>query len=126
MLVLDASVLIGLLNESDPHHTQALRLFETNSDRALLMNPVTKGEFLVNPARAGRLDEGVALLDALGISEVPFGADAAVRLASLRAQTGSTMPDCCVLLAAQQARADIATFDDRLRRSAERLGITVI
>lgn len=33
------------------------------------------------------------------------------------------LPDCCVLLAAQDKHADaILTFDDRLGREAERLG----
>jgi hypothetical protein len=34
------------------------------------------------------------------------------------------LPDCCVLLAAEDGRADaVLTFDDRLRRAAKRLGL---
>ncbi len=36
----------------------------------------------------------------------------------LRTETGLCLPDCCVLLAAEQLKAAVATFDERLRRSA--------
>jgi len=36
---------------------------------------------------------------------------------------GLKLPDCCVVLAAQDAEADaIITFDDKLRRAAAGLG----
>jgi len=126
MIVLDASVVIALFEAADAHHAAARRLLTAYPGRMLLMNPVTKGEVLVNPARVGRLDQAIAMLDALGVAEVPLGVDAAPRLARLRVETGSKMPDCCVLLAAQERRAEIATFDDRLRRSAQLLGLGVL
>ncbi len=46
----------------------------------------------------------------LEIQELPFPADAAVRLAQLRATTDLKMPDCCVLLVAEDAGASIASF----------------
>jgi predicted DNA-binding protein (UPF0278 family) len=36
------------------------------------------------------------------------------------------MPDCCVLLAAQDAAARLATFDERLIRCAEELGLDAL
>ena len=61
------------------------------------------------------------------MEEVPLGRDAARRLAALlRVDTRLKLPDCCVLLAAQDAGADtVATFDDRLGAAAEGLGISV-
>jgi hypothetical protein len=57
------------------------------------------------------------------VSEIALPADAAPRLASLRAETHLTLPNCCVLLAAQAAGAGLVlTFDDRLTREASRLG----
>lgn len=44
--------------------------------------------------------------------------DAPTRLALLRAGTGLKLPDCCVLLAAEQTRGTIATFDGRLTAAA--------
>lgn len=51
--------------------------------------------------------------------------DAPVRLATLRAETGLKLPDCCVLLAAQDAGAEaVLTFDEPLGREVERLGLS--
>jgi hypothetical protein len=36
-----------------------------------------------------------------------------VKLAHLRASTNLTMPECCVILAAEDAHARVASFDDR-------------
>jgi hypothetical protein len=55
----------------------------------------------------------------LKVRELPFPADAAVRLADLRAQTKLNMSGCCVLLAAQDAGGQLASFDDRLLQIAE-------
>ena len=55
------------------------------------------------PARAGTVAATQAALSDLGISEVALPADAAPRLAVLRVTTGLKLPDCCVILAAQQS-----------------------
>jgi predicted nucleic acid-binding protein len=56
---------------------------------------------------------------------LPFPAEAALRLASLRATVGLRMPDCCVLLVAQESRASVASFDQQLRRAAAALNVPV-
>ena len=53
-------------------------------------------------------------------------ADAPLRLAALRSRTSLTLPDCCALLAAQQAGAGVATFEDRLAEAASALGLFVL
>jgi predicted nucleic acid-binding protein len=58
------------------------------------------------------------------VAEIPLGHEAPSRLAALRAGSGLKLPDCCVLLAAQDAEAEaVLTFDDALAREAERLGL---
>jgi predicted nucleic acid-binding protein len=75
------------------------------------------------PTRTAKLDVARAALGALDVEEVPVHAGAAERLAELRADTGLKLPDCCVLLAAQQVNADaVLTFDDRLSKRAQELG----
>ena len=123
MIVVDASVLIAHLDERDALHTQATTLLLDAAEQPLAASPLTIAEVLVSPARQDRLDTAVDALGKLELQEVPFASDAAVRLAVLRASTNLKLPDCCVLLAAQDSRAEaIATFDDRLGREAERLG----
>jgi predicted nucleic acid-binding protein len=118
VIVLDASVLIAYLDSDDSHHAAAETLFMEAVDEDIAANPLTLAEVLVAPARQGNLDLAQTALRALEVSELPFPPDTSVRLAQLRASTGLKMPDCCVLLAAEQATATIASFDDRLHQAA--------
>jgi predicted nucleic acid-binding protein len=124
VIVVDASVLIAHLDERDALHAEAVTLLLDAAEQPLATSPLTIAEVLVGPARQDRLDAAVDALELLELQEIPFAADAAVRLAVLRATTNLKLPDCCVLLAAQDGRAEaIVTFDDRLGREAERLGL---
>ena len=118
MIVLDASVIIAYLDRHDAQHTRAEELLAREIDDDFAANPLTLAEILVVPARDGRLEQVQAVLRDLEVQELPFPADAAVKLGLLRAGTGLKMPDCCLLLAAQAAGARVATFDDRLTRVA--------
>lgn len=126
MIVLDASVLIAYLDAEDAQHHKAESLLAREIDDEFAANPLTLAEVLVGPSRTGRLDAARSALQELEVAEQPFPADAAVRLARLRADTGLRMPDCCVLLAAQDAAARIAAFDERLIRGAEALGLVAL
>ncbi len=125
MIVLDASVLIAHLDATHPHHERAGALLHDTADEALAASPITLAEVLVGPARAGKVDQGVALLHDLEVTSVSLIEDAPVRLAVLRAGTGLSVPDCCVLLAAEQTHGAVATFDDRLATAATERGIVI-
>lgn len=118
MIVLDASVLIAYLDGEDTHHAAAARLLTRAIDDDLGANPLTLAEVLVVPARDGRLDAVRAVLRDLDVEELPLPADSAVRLAQLRVSTGLKMPDCCVLLTAEDVGARVACFDDGLMEAA--------
>jgi predicted nucleic acid-binding protein len=126
VIVLDASVLIAFLDGDDNHHAAAEQLPTEVIDDGLAVNSLTLAEVLVAPARDGRLDGVLAALHALEVQEVAFPADTAVRLAQLRADTGLTMPDCCVLLAAEEAAASVASFEERLAQTAEMRNLLVL
>ena len=102
-----------------------MQALSTIAEEALGASTITLAEILVGPARAGRLEEARAALSDLAVDELPLPADAASKLAELRAQTDLRMPDCCVLLSAQQERASLLTFDDRMGKRAEQIGIPV-
>ncbi|HEX5610332.1 MAG TPA: PIN domain-containing protein [Solirubrobacterales bacterium] len=126
MIVLDASVLIAHLDGRDPHHDSAVELLRSHSTEFLGASQVSVAETLVGPARAGRLEDAWEALERLAIRELPFSSGASPRLASLRVKTGLKLPDCCVLLAAENHYGGVASFDRDLCRSARDLGIPVV
>jgi predicted nucleic acid-binding protein len=123
VIVLDASVLIAHLDDTNGHHRRSVRALLAVADRPLGASTVTLAEVLVGPARADRLADAVSALAAIGVGELPLGPDAATRLVELRARTALKLPDCCVLLAALDVAADgVRTFDEPLAAAARRLG----
>jgi predicted nucleic acid-binding protein len=123
VIVLDASVLIAHLDSTDLHHAEAERLLEESGGAPLAASAITLAETLVSPARNGRLKDAESVMRRLGVEELAIGTDAAPRLATLRAETGLKMPDCCVLLAALDREATVASFDFSLLASARELNL---
>ncbi len=123
MIVLDASVLIAHLDGSDPHHGAAQSLLEAGAEKALGASTITLAETLVSPTRAGRLGDAERALRRLDVTELTLGENAPARLAQLRADVGLKMPDCCVLLAAQEHAGLLASFDLELLAAARKLGL---
>lgn len=125
MIVLDASVLIAHLESTDAHHDRASALLSNLTEPSLAASAISIAEVLVGPARAGRLDRAMAALQQLDVTGVALPQDAPVRLAVLRAATRLKMPHCCVLLAAEQLRGGVVTFDERLAAAASERGFVV-
>ena len=126
MIVLDASVLIAHLDERDGHHERAERLLAESGVEPLGSSTITLAETLVAPTRAGRLADVTAALEQLGVAELPLGDGGATRLAQLRVDAGCKLPDCCVLLAALEHGATVASFDSALIDAASRVGLSTL
>src|SRR5437588_13109172 len=109
MTVMDASVLIAHLDAADAHHERAMEMLE--GDDGLTASVISLAEVLVQPARAGLLSRAVSALEEIGVRSVGLSEDGALRLAALRAETNLKLPDCCVLLTAEQVKGAVATFD---------------
>lgn len=125
MIVLDAIVLIAHLDADDAHHERATALLLGLSTEPLGASPISVAEVLVGPAREGRLQLATHAVGQLGVSIMAFDNDAPARLAVLRAATRLKLPDCCVLLSAQQADGALATFDEPLAHAARHQGLEV-
>jgi predicted nucleic acid-binding protein len=126
VIVLDASVLIAFLDGQDSHHAAAEQLLTQAIDEELAVNPLTLADVLAAPARDDRLDPVLAALHALEVQQLPFPTDTALQLARLRVATGLKMPDCCVVLAAEDAAATVASFDEPLAQAAETRNLPVL
>jgi predicted nucleic acid-binding protein len=121
VIVLDASVLIAHLDERDALHEQAVERLLAAAGETLGCSTLTLAEVFVGPARRGRLADAREAVAALEIEEIPLASGAAGDLATLRADTGLKLPDCCVLLAAREIGASgVLTFDERLAKAAVR------
>ncbi|MET0864138.1 MAG: PIN domain-containing protein [Nakamurella sp.] len=59
------------------------------------------------------------------MTEAPSPPGSARTLAELRATSGLKLPDCIVLHTALEQRAVLASFDNRLRRTAALHGVQV-
>lgn len=120
-LILDASVLIGLLDRADAHHARAVSDVE-RADRngsALATAASAYSETLVAFARAARTAEARDALAAMGIDVRPLTATIAERAAELRAHHRTLrLPDALVLATAQAHDADLLTYDHGLARVA--------
>jgi predicted nucleic acid-binding protein len=126
VIVLDASVLIAHLDGRDTHHERATRLLNDTGGERLGASTISLAETLVAPARAGRLADATGALERLGVRELPLAEGASVRLAQLRTDTGRKLPDCCVLLAAAERNAAVASFDSALVHAAGDLGLSTL
>ena len=125
MIVLDASVLIGFFEKPDAHHQRAVELLHRRADGDVVASPLTVAEFRVGPARRGdqHLAKAQRVLESIDLAQVMFTEQSPAQLAQLRVTSGLPLPDCAVLLAAQQVGGAVASFDARLCRAAESLGI---
>ena len=116
--VLDASVLIALLDEKDAGRPAArAAVDESRHDHDLLIPVTAFSESIVAPYRRSRRDgqRAEAALTGLG-NLVDVTRDIASRAAQLRATRQIKLPDALILATAMQVAADqILTLDRRWR-----------
>lgn len=120
-LILDASVLIGLLDTADDHHDRAVDDVEAadREGQQLLLPASAYSETLVAFARARRLDEARQAIAAMGITVVPLTDAIAERAAELRARHNRLrLPDAIVLATAQEMGASLLSYDRKLSQRA--------
>jgi predicted nucleic acid-binding protein len=128
VIVLDATVLVAYLDNTDPHHATAIATLRDHAGSPFATGALTMAETLVRPALHGTADRVLDILvGELEITVVAIVGTDVARLAEIRANTGLTMPDCCVLLAAERIAAPtLATFDARLATVAAERGLVVL
>jgi predicted nucleic acid-binding protein len=120
-LILDASVLIGLLDTADSHHDRAIDDVEA-ADRdgdQLLLPASAYSETLVAFARARRIQEAREAITSMGITIVSLTDTIAERAAELRARHRRLrLPDAIVLATAKELGGRLLSYDSRLSQLA--------
>ena len=120
-LILDASVLIGLLDTADVHHDRSIDDVEAadREGQQLLLPASAYSETLVAFARARRLDEARQAIAAMGVTVVSLTDTVAERAAELRARHDRLrLPDAIVLATAQELGGRLLSYDRRLSQLA--------
>ncbi len=120
-LILDASVLIGLLDTADIHHANAVDDTEAAdlAGKQLLVPASAYSRALVAFARAGRVAEAREAIAAMGVTVAPLTAAAAERAAELRARHRQLrLPDAIVLATARELDGELLSYDRRLAKLA--------
>ena len=129
LTVLDAGVVIGVLDSGDRHHTTSVAaLTETRQRGDSVVLPASAyAEVLVGPARRGPRAEEVVrrLLARFPIRLEPLGEEIAEAAARLRARHGDDLllPDALVVATAVVTKADRLVTTDRRWPSPAKLGL---
>ncbi len=127
-VVLDADVLVGALDGSDPHHAQARSLFTGWQDRddTRLISVVNLSEVLVAPAAdKKRLRAAREAIAALGVAIHQPGEAIGVEAARLRYSHPISLPDAYCLATAHHTGGTLASFDEKILRAARAEQITL-
>lgn len=129
MTVLDAGVIIGFLDSSDPHHEKAHRAIGDALDRGdrLAMPASVFAEILVGPSRRGRtaVAEVRAFVARVPIGIEPLDEEIAVAAAEIRSRHRALkLPDALVIATAGHLRADHLITTDRGWPSRSKLRLT--
>lgn len=121
-IVLDADVLIGALDGSDPHHQTARGVFGGwhEQDLSRLISVVNLTEVLVGPAAAQRtLRVAREAIAALGVEVHQPTEAVGVEAARLRSRHPISLPDAYCLATAKHIGGTVASFDHKVIRAAE-------
>lgn len=119
LAILDAGVLIALLDPADSHHGAARDVLHTLHDRGdTIALPVSAlSEFLVYPARAGEeaIAQANSFVSSLQVEVILLDREIAEAAARLRAKYGSRvrLPDALVIATAMVLEADRLITTDR-------------
>lgn len=124
-LVLDAGVVIAMLETEDVHHSWSVQLLRRVPPGSLAISALTLAESIVRAAGAGRGAQALADLRALGMRVVDVSGTDVPSLAEMRATSGLRMPDAIVLSTAISVGGVLATTDTRLARTAAERGLVV-
>lgn len=122
-VVLDASVLIALVNSDDAHHEWAVSFLLDTVEEDLCISTLSLAEALIYPTKAGRASEFQTSIAGLDLNIAPISADSAAELAEVRVTSGLKMPDAVMLHLALSRKAALATTDTRLADQSQHHGL---
>ncbi|MGI8610437.1 MAG: type II toxin-antitoxin system VapC family toxin [Candidatus Dormibacteria bacterium] len=126
LIVLDASVIIALLDPGDALHRASRREFERVAAEDVAIPASALAETLVGPARVGKLEEAWTRIQSLDLRVAPAEESVALEAARLRGRHRELrLPDALVIATGEVlGAASILTGDRRWKPFSRR--VTVI
>lgn len=125
--MLDTSVVIGFLQQGDPHHDAARGAVRQASADELVVPSVAYAEVMVGAFLAGAaaVEPIEGFFDELARRVEPLTRDIARRAAALRAaERGLALPDALIVATAEALDAErLLTADSRLARLSPRVAV---
>ena len=115
LVLLDSSVLIGLINPNDKHHVRIMENFEVSSVYAI--SALTLTEVLPHAVARGVADEAQSRFAANLHQIVDVSQEIAVVAAHVRANTGLRTPDAIISATASTIKATLWTCDAALAKA---------
>jgi predicted nucleic acid-binding protein len=127
VVVFDSDVLIGFLNASDAHHSDAIAVVQDAlaPGTRRLISAANYSEILIGPIRAGKeqRDHVEHMLGHFSIETIVVDMALARRAAAVRAHTGLKLPDAYALATAIHAEhrgysdVRLASFDEAVLKA---------
>ena len=115
LVLLDSSVLIGLINPNDKHHVGIMENFEVSSVYAI--SALTLTEVLPHAVARGVAEEAHSRFAANLHQIVDVSQEIAVAAAHIRANTGLRTPDAIISATASTIKATLWTCDAALAKA---------
>lgn len=126
MIVCDANVLIGYLDEGDAHHEAIKDFLAENFAEGFGASVLTLAEALVHPSKHDREQESEAALRRIGMRFLDLETSEARAVAKVRSVHEIRMPDAVVVHTAMVSGPKLATTDKTLARVAAGAGLSVL
>lgn len=122
-ILLDSTVVIAALSDTDSHYVNAQEIFSETSRTQIAVSAVSVGEILIRPSAAG--EESVELflsrLDKLIHRIIPFEKDHARLAALIRAKQKTTFVDSMIISTAILENRTLISFDRKMMGIYERV-----
>ena len=113
LIIIDASVVIALLDPADALHAAARQEFDQVAGEELALPASALAETLVAPARAGKLEEARQRIQALELLIADVDEDVALEAARWRGRHSRLrLPDALVLATAEVLNASVLLTGD--------------
>lgn len=125
-VLLDADVVIGALDGSDPHHRRARALFSKwhGDQDACAVSVVNLTEVLIAPsADVSKLAVAREAIAALRVTVHQPNEAIGVEAARLRRRHPISLPDAYCLATAKHTNSTVASFDRKVLKAATREGL---